>query len=174
MESPARLNHPPALVRGQGLDPHQQESGNAAILLLLTSPSGEAWTDFVATTRVAADGGTRYEAWARRGMVAWVREPDGHGGLDYRVVEVVGVAGAYLASFEEPGDGRGRGDLAGMRPEPMDVGSERPVTAERRFDGHGTGDVCGAHQGSSRVEGEGTHGRHALGAVEERDPFLGL
>ena len=61
-------NHGPRIVRGQGLDPHQEESGNHAILELLTSRDGQAWTDFVATMRVAADGATWYEAWARRGM----------------------------------------------------------------------------------------------------------
>jgi hypothetical protein len=114
------LNHPPALVRGQGLDPQQEESGNAAILLLLSSPSGEAWTDFVATMRVDADGGTRYEAWARRGMVAWVREPDGHGGLDYRVVEVAG---------ENPLERQDPTALATLAEELTAGGSEDPMAA---------------------------------------------
>src|SRR5690606_5493492 len=47
---------------GQGLDRNQEESGNRAIHLLLTSDDGSAWTDFVATHRAGPDGGA-YEAW---------------------------------------------------------------------------------------------------------------
>ena len=58
---------------GQGLDPNQEESGNHAILKLLTTEDGRSWTDFVATVRVADDGSAVYEAWAARGLVRWVR-----------------------------------------------------------------------------------------------------
>ena len=75
---------------GQGLDPNQEESGNSAIHKLLASTDGTAWTDFVATMRTSTAGETWYEAWARRGMVRWVREYAAEGGYDYRVVEVIG------------------------------------------------------------------------------------
>ena len=75
---------------GQGLDPNQEESGNRAILQLLTTGEGAAWTDFVATLRVAADGTSAYEAWARRGMVRWIREYAPDGGYEYPVLEVLG------------------------------------------------------------------------------------
>ena len=41
---------------GQGLDHHQEESGNLAIHKLLTTDDGLAWTDFVATARQDLDG----------------------------------------------------------------------------------------------------------------------
>lgn len=74
---------------GQGLDPNQEESGNLAIHTLLTSEDGRAWTDFVATCRTDADGGAVYEAWALRGMVAWVRRYHS-GGYAYEVIETHG------------------------------------------------------------------------------------
>ena len=75
---------------GQGLDHHQEESGNNAIHKLLTSDDGQAWTDFVATARQAEDGSWSYEAWALRGMVRWIRRYAQGGGYEYEVVEVVG------------------------------------------------------------------------------------
>lgn len=80
----------PERLAGQGLDHNQEESGNLAIHKLLTTADGAAWTDFVATARQARDGSWRYEAWAARGMVAWVRTHAAGGGYDYTVVETVG------------------------------------------------------------------------------------
>ena len=88
--SNADINDDPVLLRGQGLAVHQEESGNLAILKLLTSREGRQWTDFVATMRVDGDGRCAYEAWAARGMVRWVRVRDGAGGYDYHVVDVEG------------------------------------------------------------------------------------
>ncbi|QFG03753.1 alkaline phosphatase family protein [Tepidiforma bonchosmolovskayae] len=75
---------------GQGLDPHQEESGSLAIHKLLTTEDGRAWTDFVATARQERDGSWSYEAWALRGMVRWIRRYAPEGGYVYEVVEVVG------------------------------------------------------------------------------------
>ena len=85
---------------GQGLDPHQEESGNLAIAKLLTSEQGRAWTDFVVTHRRGADGDGEdgagaYEAWALRGMVRWVRRyasigGNETGGYEYEVMETIG------------------------------------------------------------------------------------
>ncbi|HQW51902.1 MAG TPA: hypothetical protein PL082_07590, partial [Tepidiformaceae bacterium] len=74
---------------GQGLDHHQEESGNLAIHKLLTSEDGQAWTDFVATARQGHDGTWSYESWALRGMVRWVRRY-AERGYAYEVVEVIG------------------------------------------------------------------------------------
>ena len=74
---------------GQGLDHHQEESGNLAISRLLASDDGRAWTDFVATCRLNRDGTSVYEAWALRGMVGWVRRY-AEGGYEYEVIEVRG------------------------------------------------------------------------------------
>ena len=53
---------------GQGLDHHQEESGNRAILALLRDPEVAEQMDLVITYR---DGG--YEVWAARGMVRFER-----------------------------------------------------------------------------------------------------
>jgi hypothetical protein len=93
MTSPATTtatNVGPERPGGQGLDPHQEESGNHATWLLLVTDDGQAWTDFVATMRTDGDGETWYEAWARRGMVRWVRQYAAGGRYEYRVVEVIG------------------------------------------------------------------------------------
>lgn len=74
---------------GQGLDHHQEESGNLAIHKLLTTEDGRAWTDFVATARQARDGSWSYEAWSLRGMVRWVRRY-ARAGFEYEVVETIG------------------------------------------------------------------------------------
>jgi len=105
--SNSALNDDPPLIGGQGLDSHQQESGNLAILKLLTSHDGRRWTDFVATMRVDEANRCSYEAWALRGMVRWVRVRDGRGGYDYQVIEVVGENPierqdpSALSSYEE-------------------------------------------------------------------------
>lgn len=82
---------PPERLAGQGLDPHQEESGNRAIVALLTDSShGE--TDWVATYRYAltdeglpAEGS--YEVWAARGMVRFRRFLADDGGFGYEVIE---------------------------------------------------------------------------------------
>jgi hypothetical protein len=90
MDAPQFRNAGPERPGGQGLDPHQWESGNRAIQQLLTSPEGEAWTDFVATMRTDTAGRSWYEAWACRGMVSWVRQYHPEGGYEYIVTGVVG------------------------------------------------------------------------------------
>ena len=60
---------------GQGLDPHQFESGNLAIYELLTrrrARRGPTSWPHAGSKRTAA----AYEAWALRGMVRWAREPE--------------------------------------------------------------------------------------------------
>jgi hypothetical protein len=75
----------PERLAGQGLDPHQYESGERAIRVLLTDATAGPQTDFVATYRDGA-----YEVWAQRGMVRFVRLLADSGGYDYRVIEQVG------------------------------------------------------------------------------------
>jgi hypothetical protein len=78
---------------GQGLDHHQEESGNRAIVALLTDPVRGEQVDLVMTFRREADAsvdplrpsipqdergegsdsGGSYEIWAKRGMVRFVR-----------------------------------------------------------------------------------------------------
>ena len=69
---------------GQGLDAHQEESGNRAILALLTDPQVRDHVDLVITCR-----GETYEVWSRRGLVRFQRVlSNGH--LRYRIVEQIG------------------------------------------------------------------------------------
>ncbi|MPZ24434.1 MAG: sulfatase-like hydrolase/transferase [Dehalococcoidia bacterium] len=76
----------PEGLSGQGLDPNQWESGDRAILELLTHPASAPATDFVATYRAGA-----YEAWAARGMIRFERAIAPDGRYQYRVVEQLGV-----------------------------------------------------------------------------------
>ncbi|HEV8574389.1 MAG TPA: alkaline phosphatase family protein [Dehalococcoidia bacterium] len=94
---------------GQGLDANQEQSGNRAIVALLTDPVRGEQVDLVMTYRrerrdddapegagrrnagasgQASDGA--YEVWAKRGMVRFVRFLEPAGGYGYRVIEQVG------------------------------------------------------------------------------------
>jgi phosphonoacetate hydrolase len=70
---------------GQGLDRHQEESGNRAILALLRDPQVCDQVDLVVTYREGA-----YEVWAARGMVRFQRVV-ADGQLEFRVIEQLGV-----------------------------------------------------------------------------------
>jgi len=77
---------PPERLRGQGLDEHQDESGDRAIHAILTDPVAGPQTDMVITCRDGA-----YEVWAARGMVRFQRfyAADGRG-YEYHVIEQIG------------------------------------------------------------------------------------
>lgn len=81
--------HGPERPGGQGLDPHQEESGNRAIHALLTHAEVGPHVDLVITWRAAADGGA-YEVWSRRGMIRFQRVLGEDGAFAYPVLEVVG------------------------------------------------------------------------------------
>src|SRR5258708_11613569 len=70
---------------GQGLDPHQYDSGDATILALLAESPAADFVDLAITWRVDA-----YEVWSRRGMVRFKRFVDAHGALSFKVVEQIG------------------------------------------------------------------------------------
>jgi hypothetical protein len=70
---------------GQGLDHHQEESGNRAILALLRDPGVADEVDLVITCRDAA-----YEVWAARGMVRFQRRA-ANGHSRFEVVEQIGA-----------------------------------------------------------------------------------
>ncbi len=87
----------PERPRGQGLGPHQAESGNRSILALLTDPDVRDHVDLVLTYRQAGDEAAEeptasgaYEVWAARGMVRFERIQTAEGEIDYRILEVVG------------------------------------------------------------------------------------
>lgn len=69
---------------GQGLDHHQEESGNRAILALLRDAAVAEQMDLVITHRDGA-----YEVWAGRGMVRFERRA-GNGHPEFVVVEQIG------------------------------------------------------------------------------------
>ena len=75
----------PERVGGQGLDSHQEESGNRAILALLRDPEVAAHVDLVITQRDDA-----YEVWSQRGLVRFQRlAADGR--PQFRLVEQIGT-----------------------------------------------------------------------------------
>ncbi|MGH0035434.1 MAG: alkaline phosphatase family protein [Myxococcota bacterium] len=87
----------PERPAGQGLGPHQAESGNRSILALLGDPSVGEQVDLVITYRQAGDEASgelqepgAYEVWSARGLVRFQRVATEEGGVDYRVLEVVG------------------------------------------------------------------------------------
>ena len=69
---------------GQGLDCHQEESGNRVILALLQDPEVRDHVDLVITHRDGA-----YEVWAARGMVRFRRVLH-NGQLAFPIVEQIG------------------------------------------------------------------------------------
>jgi hypothetical protein len=84
--------HGPERLRGQGLDHHQEESGNRAILALLTDPVAGEQIDLVLTWRAAVgDRPAAYEVWSRRGMTRFRRVVTADGTLGFETLEVVGV-----------------------------------------------------------------------------------
>ena len=56
----------------------------------------------------------------------------------------------------------------------MEVGLERAIGAQQRLDRHRRGDVGGSEQQLGVRARKGEHAEHAVGAVDERQPFLGL
>lgn len=85
----------PERLRDQGLDPEQEESGNRAILALLSDPEVADQMDLVATYRRGeseGEGGEpgAYEVWAARGMVRFRRLLRDDGSLEFQVVEQIG------------------------------------------------------------------------------------
>lgn len=93
MTTVERKTAPPERLAGQGLDPNQEESGNRAIIALLTDDShGE--TDWAATYRWTADEDGNhvdgaYEVWSLRGMVRF-RRFFADAGFGYEVIETRG------------------------------------------------------------------------------------
>ncbi|MFN6120340.1 MAG: hypothetical protein ACK5CE_12010, partial [Actinomycetes bacterium] len=80
--------HGPERLAGQGLDRHQEESGDRAILTLLAGDQ----VDLVLTWRDEAPGRpAAYEVWSQRGMCRFQRMIDDDGTLTFRTIEVVGT-----------------------------------------------------------------------------------
>jgi hypothetical protein len=84
-ESGKRREHGPERRGGQGLDPHQYDSGDATILALLAEIPAADFVDLAITWRADA-----YEVWSRRGMIRFKRFADDRGALSFEVVEQIG------------------------------------------------------------------------------------
>jgi hypothetical protein len=86
-ESDKLREHGPERPGGQGLDPHQYDSGDATILALLAETPAADHTDLVITWRADENA---YEVWARRGMIRFKRFADDRGALSFEVIEQIG------------------------------------------------------------------------------------
>src|SRR5271156_1257003 len=84
-ESDKLREHGPERRGGNGLDPHQYDSGDATILALLFESPAADFTDLAITWRADA-----YEVWSRRGMVRFKRFAGERGALSFEVVEQIG------------------------------------------------------------------------------------
>jgi len=84
-ESDKPREHGPERPAGQGLDPHQFDSGDATILALLAETPAADHVDLAITWRADA-----YEVWSRRGMIRFKRFADRRGALSFEVVEQIG------------------------------------------------------------------------------------
>jgi phosphonoacetate hydrolase len=84
-ESDQLREHGPERRGGQGLDPHQYDSGDATILALLVETPGADHVDLAITWRDDA-----YEVWSRRGMIRFKRFADARGALSFEVIEQIG------------------------------------------------------------------------------------
>jgi len=85
-KSELRREYGPERRGGQGLDPHQHDSGDATILALLAETPAADYVDLAITHRADA-----YEVWSRRGMLRFKRFADERGALSFEVVEQIGV-----------------------------------------------------------------------------------
>jgi hypothetical protein len=86
-ESGKRREHGPERRGGQGLDPHQYDSGDATILALLAETPAADFVDLAITWRANENA---YEVWSRRGMIRFKRFADDRGALSFQVVEQIG------------------------------------------------------------------------------------
>ena len=84
-ESENLREHGPERHGGQGLDPHQYDSGDSTILALLAETPAADYVDLAITWRADA-----YEVWSRRGMIRFKRFADQRGALSFEVVEQIG------------------------------------------------------------------------------------
>jgi hypothetical protein len=166
---------------GQGLDPNQEESGNRAIIALLTDPVRGPQTDLVITYRSAPDGQGAYEVWAKRGMVRFVRVL-AEGGYGYQVVEQIGenpIASqdpTALATLAEELEAGAKSGFSGTDPARAFVEPEHltyPLAFERiaqLFDSPNAPDIVISPKSYAFGRQPGQHG--ALDVVQSRAPLI--
>ncbi len=176
---------------GQGLDPNQEESGNRAIIALLTDPKLGELTDIVATYRFAnlpeEDGNQgpvegAYEVWSRRGMLRFQRFIDPAGGYGYEVIEQIGenpignqdptllsTIAEELEAGARSGNATGDPNLAFVEPEHQ----SHPLAYERLsqlFDSPNAPDLVISPKAYAYGRQPGQHG--ALDVCQSRAPLV--
>jgi phosphonoacetate hydrolase len=173
---------PPERPGGQGLDANQEESGNRAIVVLLTDPERGDQTDLAITYREGADGRGAYEVWAKRGMVRFQRSFAEDGGYAYSVIERIGqdplanqdpTALATLAEELEAGakSGHSGTDPARAFVEPEQL--SYPLALERiaqLFDSPNAPDIAVNPKSYAFGRQPGQHG--SLDVVQSRAPLV--
>ena len=167
----------PERLAGQGLDPHQYESGDRAILALLTDATAGPQTDLVITYRDGA-----YEVWAKRGMIRFQRFFAESGGFDYRVIEQIGenpIANqdrTALATIDEELAASGRSGFPGDDANRAYIEPEHntyPFAYERiaqLFDSPNAPDIAVNPKAYAFGRQPGQHG--ALDVVQARSPLV--
>lgn len=171
----------PERTGGQGLDVNQEESGNRAILELLTDPVCGPQTDLVITYRDGLNGQGAYEVWAQRGMVRFERFL-ADGGYGYRVIEQAGENPienqdpAALATLAEEMDAAAKSGASGdnvqrafIEPEFMSY----PLAYERiaqLFDSPNAPDIAISPKSYAFGRQPGQHG--SMDVVQTRAPLV--
>ncbi len=162
---------------GQGLDTNQEESGNRAIIALLSDPVRGRETDLVITYRDDA-----YEVWAARGMVRFVRFLADGGGYGYRVIEQIGANPVgdqdptAVATFASELEAGAKSGFSGTDPAKAFVEPEQlsyPLAYERiaqLFDSPNAPDIVISPKSYAFGRQPGQHG--ALDVMQSRAPLV--
>jgi hypothetical protein len=162
---------------GQGLDPNQEESGNRAIIALLTDPIRGRETDLVITHRDDA-----YEVWAERGMIRFVRFLANGGGYGYRVIEQIGANPiadqdpTAVATFASELEAGAKSGFSGTDPAKAFVEPEHlsyPLAYERiaqLFDSPNAPDIAISPKSYAFGRQPGQHG--SLDVMQSRAPLV--
>ena len=106
------------------------------------------------------------------GTVHLGRATQGVGVLD-PVEAVLAVARHDAGVGEQPGQVAGRQSLPHLRSQGLEVGREDAIGTHLSLDAHRRGDVGGAQQRPQVGDREHQHAEHAVGAVDQGQPFLG-
>lgn len=176
---------PPERLRGQGLDPNQHESGERAIVALLTDPRQGELTDLVMTYRFATDEegeheSGAYEVWSHRGMIRFERFYAEEGGWGFRVIEQIGenpvanqdpTALATIAEEMEAAEKSGLGEPVKGWIAPEQI--SHPLAFERisqLFDSPNAPDIAMSPKSYAFGRQAGQHG--SIDVVQSRAPLV--
>jgi hypothetical protein len=181
---------PPERLRGQGLDPNQHESGERAIVALLTDKKQGELTDLVMTYRHVRNedpdseepGPGAYEVWSHRGMIRFERFIADEGGFGYRVIEQIGenpIANqdpTALATFAEEMEAAEKSGFSGTEPAKAFVAPEHlshPLAFDRisqLFDSPNAPDIAISPKSYAFGQQAGQHG--SIDVIQSRAPLV--